>query len=108
MEKKGPGIDLVEVFARPLPSLVMCELLGVPETDREELLGYGATINGHASGDRIFAAVMGLRQYVGELIVRKRAEPTDDVLGGLVGNEELSDDELFGLTFLLFVAGTET
>ena len=34
MEKAGPPADLVADFALPIPSLVICELLGVPYADR--------------------------------------------------------------------------
>ena len=37
MEKSGPPADLVESFALPIPSLVICELLGVPYEDRADL-----------------------------------------------------------------------
>ena len=35
MEQAGPPADLVEAFALPVPSLVICELLGVPYGDRD-------------------------------------------------------------------------
>ncbi|MGH8881422.1 MAG: cytochrome P450, partial [Stackebrandtia sp.] len=42
------------------------------------------------------------------LVTRKRAEPTDDLLSDLAKDEELSDDELAGMGFLLLIAGHET
>src|SRR6185369_17407050 len=36
MEKTGPPVDLVETFALPIPSLVICELIGVPYDDRDD------------------------------------------------------------------------
>lgn len=46
--------------------------------------------------------------YLGELVERKRAEPADDLLGGLVAAGELSDEELAGVALLLLIAGHET
>ncbi|GAA4138089.1 cytochrome P450 [Actinomadura keratinilytica] len=109
MQDAGPPADLVEHFALPLPSMVICELLGVPYADRgrfqddsRELLSLDI------SADEMLAAMHRMLSYMGELVRRKRVEPGDDLLSGLVGTGELKDDELTGAAMLLLIAGHET
>ncbi|HWM07092.1 MAG TPA: cytochrome P450 [Actinophytocola sp.] len=107
MAAAGPPVDLVERFALPVPSRVMCELLGVPYEDRahfqsisEALLGFDVA--------RMEAAFGELNTYLYQLVQRKRAERPDDLLGELITQTELEDVELCSIAFLLLVAGHET
>ncbi|OLF18571.1 cytochrome P450 [Actinophytocola xanthii] len=102
-----PPVDLVERFALPVPSRVMCELLGVPYEDRahfqsisEALLGFDVA--------RMEAAFGEINAYLYQLVVRKRAERPDDLLGDLISQTDLDDVELCSIAFLLLVAGHET
>jgi cytochrome P450 len=108
MERKGSPADLVEAFAMPLPSLVICELLGVPYTERDQFQRHGAMILRGGAVDRMMAAVKDLKEYMRALVVRKRAEPADDLLSGLVTGGDLSDEELVGVATLLLIGGHET
>ncbi|MFH9297855.1 cytochrome P450 [Streptomyces sp. NPDC017520] len=84
MEQAGPTADLVEAFARPVPTLVICELLGVPYADRGRFLGLVEVIFDQvADAGARDEAYAGLLRYVGELVLGKRAEPTDDLLSDL-------------------------
>ncbi|MFD5209917.1 cytochrome P450 [Streptomyces anulatus] len=127
MEQAGTTADLVEAFARPVPTLVICELLGVPYADRGCFLGLVEVIFDQAADagarDEAYA---GLLRYVGELVLAKRAEPTDDLLSDLAapgpapdaGSGDLaapgpaasglSDEELAGIGGLLLAAGLDT
>ncbi|MFJ1789085.1 cytochrome P450 [Streptomyces anulatus] len=123
MERSGTTADLVEAFARPVPTLVICELLGVPYADRGRFLGLVEVIFDQAADagarDEAYA---GLLRYVGELVLAKRAEPTDDLLSDLAapgpGSGDLatpgpaasglSDEELAGIGGLLLAAGLDT
>lgn len=106
--------DLVEVFALPVPSLVICELLGVPYADHALFQEWSArTLNLRISVAERAEARRSLLSYVRELIVRKTADPTDDLLGRQVrrqqeqsGNVDVSG--LTGLGMLLLIAGHET
>ncbi|OMC33691.1 cytochrome [Mycobacterium sp. GA-1841] len=111
MAAAGPPADLVADFALPIPSLVICELLGVPYTDRE---GFQ-----HRSARQLdlslpiaerFALQRQGRDYMRELVGRARRSPGEDILGMLVREHgaELSDDELVGIAGLLLLAGHET
>ncbi|MGW0586232.1 cytochrome P450 [Streptosporangium sp. NPDC002607] len=109
MEKAGPPQDLVREFALPIPSLVICELLGVPYSDREEFQQATAVLlNLESAVEDIRAAVARVAAFFARLIEFKRAEPADDLLSGLVTGGELTDEELGNIGFLLLAAGHET
>ncbi|GIG69974.1 cytochrome P450 [Phytomonospora endophytica] len=109
LEAAGPGADLVEHFALPIPSLVICELLGVPYAERGRFQQNSKLLMRLDSGGAdVWAAVAAMREFLGELVTAKKAEPTDDILGGLCATGELSDEELVNMGFLLLVAGHET
>lgn len=109
MAETGPPLDLVEAFALPIPSLVICELLGIPYDDRKEFQHNTAILNRLESSENESAeALQRIMDFLVELVRRKRAEPTDDLLSGLAGTGELSDDEIAGVGMLLLNAGHET
>ncbi|MER7208281.1 cytochrome P450 [Streptosporangium sp. NPDC000239] len=109
MERQGAPADLVSAFALPIPSLVICELLGVPYTDHDRFQHDSAVIvSREESKESKLAAVTDLLTFLHELVLSKRAKPTDDLLGGLAESDELTDDEITGIALLLLVAGHET
>ncbi|EME53078.1 cytochrome P450 [Amycolatopsis decaplanina] len=108
MERQGSAADLVTAFAQPIPALMICELLGVPYDDHEFFRRNVAPLNRpDAPMAEQEAAINALGEYLYELIVAKRDEPTDDILGELV-TTELTDEELTGIAFLLLGAGLDT
>ncbi|MEE1755245.1 cytochrome P450 [Streptomyces sp. SP18CS02] len=109
MERRGPGTDLVEAFARPLPALMICELLGVPYADRRRFQDHAQTIMSmDAAPEDTHAAMTGLQEYMAELVAAKRAEPSDDLLGDLARDSDLTDEELVGVGGFLLAAGLDT
>jgi cytochrome P450 len=109
MEKAGPPVDLVQAFALPIPSLVICELLGVPYEDRENFQHTTSKIvRLSATAEEIKAAMDELNAYLDGLIDRKRGKPADDVLSGLIEGGELDQEELRNMAMLLLAAGHET
>ncbi|WP_030905450.1 cytochrome P450 [Streptosporangium amethystogenes] len=109
MEKAGPVQDLVREFALPIPSLVICELLGVPYSDRAEFQQATAVLlNLESTVEDIRAAFARVAAFFARLIELKRAEPADDLLSGLITGGELTDEELGNIGFLLLAAGHET
>ncbi|RBQ21831.1 cytochrome P450 [Spongiactinospora rosea] len=111
MERHGPPVDLVTEFALPIPSLVICELLGVPYEDRNEFQERSSQIlDVSIPLDKRLAMREESREYMATLVARARAEPGDDLLGMLVREhgDELTMDELAGIGHLLLVAGHET
>ncbi|MER5362599.1 cytochrome P450 [Streptomyces sp. NPDC002785] len=109
LARGGPGTDLVEAFARPLPALMICELLGVPYEDRERFQSHAHTImTMDATPEDQYAALAGLQEYMAELVAAKRAEPSDDLLGDLARDSGLTDEELIGVGGFLLAAGLDT
>ncbi|MBB4684405.1 cytochrome P450 [Amycolatopsis jiangsuensis] len=111
MAQKGPPADLIADFALPVPSLVICELLGVPWDERDEFQRRSAEQMdlSRPEHERV-AALQELHRYLSGLVVRARRSPADDLLGMLVREhgDELTDPELAGMALLLLVAGHET
>ncbi|MGA5538317.1 cytochrome P450 [Mycolicibacterium nivoides] len=111
MTAAGPPSDLVADFALPIPSLVICELLGVPYEDRDDFQ-HRSTLQLDLSlpiAERL-ALQRQSREYMRGLVGRARRDPGEDILGMLVRDHgaELSDDELVGIAGLLLLAGHET
>ncbi|MFI9721116.1 cytochrome P450 [Streptomyces sp. NPDC052396] len=105
---EGP-VDLVQAFALPIPSLVICELLGVPYEDREEFQRNSALLlKIEASAEEVQGAQAAMNRYFHRLAAAKRAEPGDDILSALVHSGDLTDEELAGVGSLLLIAGHET
>ncbi|MEU7787260.1 cytochrome P450 [Amycolatopsis sp. NPDC049159] len=104
-----PPIDLVKEFALPVPSLVICELLGVPYEDRESFQADSAQFMVRDQPlETKMGAYIALNTYLTELVTSKRAEPGDDILSDLARHEDLTVEELTGAAFLLLLAGHET
>ncbi|HEY1177826.1 MAG TPA: cytochrome P450 [Phytomonospora sp.] len=104
-----PPVDLVAEFALPVPSLVICELLGVPYADRETFQANSAQfLVKDQTLEEKMGAIGALTGYLGQLVTAKRAEPGEDILSDLARDEELSVEELVGIGFLLLLAGHET
>jgi cytochrome P450 len=119
VEQNGE-MDAIRDLAFPLPVLVICELLGIPEEDRINF------VNGSASGGVLLNPVVPTREeldranegtrnseaYFARLFELRRREPRDDLLTLLVQAEEAGDrltsEELSANCSLLFGAGHET
>jgi cytochrome P450 len=110
----GPPGDLVSSFSFVLPVTVICELLGIPEADRQAFRGWAdaAVSTTNTTPVREQDAFLHLVGYVGELFAERRAHPGDDLLTGLVqardNDDRLSESELLILALTLLVAGHET
>ncbi|MER6405090.1 cytochrome P450 [Streptomyces viridosporus] len=108
MEKAGPPTDLVTAFARPIPAVMICELLGVPYQDRGSFQEQvDSFMNGETSDEDLMAAYTATQDYLAELVAAKRAHPTDDVLSDLT-DSDLTDEELKGIALILLAAGLDT
>ena len=108
MEQAGSPADLVASFALPIPSLVICELLGVPYEDREDFQRRSSRqLNFRIPTTERFAEQRASREYMMTLVRRARRKPGEDMLGMLVREHgtEVSDYELVGIGGLLLLAG---
>ncbi|MET9881974.1 cytochrome P450 [Streptomyces sp. NPDC006430] len=112
MVAAGPGAELVNAFALPVPSMVICALLGVPYEDHEffeaqsrRLLRGPELADVEDARDRI-------NGYLADLIARKRTHPGDGLLDELVERRlktgETDVEELVSLAAILLIAGHET
>ncbi|MCE7005945.1 cytochrome P450 [Kibdelosporangium philippinense] len=109
MRRHGPPVDLVQEFALPIPSLVICELLGVPYADRARFQHDSSKmLSLTTSIDEVRAAVASVEDYMLELVRTKREQPGDDLITGLVQLNELTDEEISNMGLLLLIAGHET
>ncbi|WP_426368306.1 cytochrome P450 [Streptomyces sp. E-08] len=112
VEAQGPPTELVSAFALPVPSIVICDLLGVPYADHDFFEEQSRRLLRGPTGADTEDALAQLEGYLGELIDRKRLKPGDGVLDDLVarGSGEGGPDreELVQLATILLVAGHET
>jgi hypothetical protein len=111
------GGDLVEDLAKPLPTIVIADLLGVPREDRKAFRQWSDQLvqdnpDDPAAAARAMEGGASLIGYFADLIADRHRSPHDDLLTALitaeVDGERLSEDELFGMCVLLLVAGNET
>ena len=111
MESAGPDVDLLSEFAFPVPFLVICELLGLPDEDRAGLRELvSARFDVTHGGLGTFGAVSESRRYLIEATARQRRDPGDGLLGDIIREEgdAISDFDLAGLADGVFTGGLET
>ncbi|MFF8919421.1 cytochrome P450 [Streptomyces sp. NPDC015032] len=107
-----PEADLIEDFTAPLAGAIICELIGVDEADRPQMLGW---IRDQANEDpaRRAAGVQGMVAYIKELIERRRVRPADDVITELIkardaDSDRLTETEMVAMVLLLINSGHHT
>ncbi|MEU1369229.1 cytochrome P450 [Streptomyces sp. NPDC005803] len=106
-------VDLIPAYAAPLPIVVICDLLGVPASQRHDFRAWTDALVAPdpARPERAREAVGRLLAFFTRLIADKRAHPADDLLSALIAvrdeKDRLSEDELMSLAFLILVAGYE-
>ena len=107
----GTEADLMPAYALPIPSQVICELLGVDYGDRARFQENSTTVlNTTIPDDERGRAGFELYTFIQELVAAKRAKPTDDILSGLVHDADppLTDAQLIDIGMLVLGAGHET
>jgi cytochrome P450 len=111
MAKAEGPVDLWQAFALPIPSLTICELLGVSYEDREDFQRLSTArfdLFGGASAS--LGAMSESLTYLLEIVKKQREEPGDGLLGMLIKEhgDEISDQELAGLADGVLTGGLET
>jgi cytochrome P450 len=114
----GSAVDFMHAFAFLLPVTVICELIGIPDADREAFRpaarDLAATVEFEVSPELLAAAdksAVWLNDYFTDLAAERRAEPREDLISALVGSTDeggLTTSELLDNLVLLLVAGFET
>ncbi|WP_445395208.1 cytochrome P450 family protein [Streptomyces sp. LE64] len=106
--------DLIHEFAFPLPIYAICDLLGVPAEDQDDFRDWAGMMIRHGGGPRggVARSVKKMRGYLVDLIHRKRADPGEDLISGLIRasdhGEHLTEGEAAAMAFILLFAGFET
>jgi len=109
-------MDLIADFALPLPVIVICDLLGIPDEDQEMVSEWSQAIISPGSRGLNYKErkrkMRAFVQYLRQLFVERQQRPQDDLITALVEAEEagdkLSESELSSMVALLLVTGHET
>lgn len=109
-------LDLIADFALPVPLTIIGQILGVPEEDNPKFNRWTKAFvsAGGGSGNPLVLIpnIMAFMVYLRRLIKTRRKQPEDDLISALVraqeGRDQLSDDEVLAMIFLLLSAGHET
>ncbi len=113
------SMEVIGELAYPLPATVICELLGIPESDRDRNRAWAAaiapTVEPIVGGDEIEAAERAMKEwdpYVRALMAERRRRPAAALLDDMLAVEEdgarLGEDEIAANVTFLFLAGHET
>jgi cytochrome P450 PksS len=113
---EGIPADLVQRYARILPLSVICELLGLPATDRPKFMAWAGNLTDVRSTIgflwRMTYGVRSIRRYLIEHLESARASGGEGLIAELIKVEKdgakLSRDEMVAMVFLLLFAGHET
>ncbi len=110
--------DLLDAYARPVPVIIICRLLGVPESHADDLLRWSnAMVAMYTAGrtrtieNAAATAASDFTGFMRDYINQRRKTPGDDLISTLIAAEEqgekLSEDELITTCILLLNAGHE-
>ena len=108
-------MDLIADFALPLPLTMIGRILGVPAKDNHKFHRWTKTLISAGTNRNLFViipSIMRFMAYLKKLIKDRRANPQNDLITALVqakdGSDQLSEDEILAMVFLLLIAGHET
>ena len=108
-------VEIIDAYTRALPLMVVCELLGIPDNERDKVAGWIAPLSGPTNALGILRGLPGLwrvMRYFRQDFDRVRVSPRRGLITDLVQAEDagdrLSDDELLAMVVTLFIAGHET
>ncbi len=123
----GEPIDFVRDFARPLPQIVMANILGFPHKDIPQLADWGnaqvaAFVYGKGHRNQMtkeqtteqFTALQEFQEYTATAILDRRSAPKDDMISFLCNveysalNRKLTDIEINGIVYAMMIGGLET
>jgi cytochrome P450 len=120
-------VEFVNEFARPLPQLVMAEILGFPREDIPQLAAWGGAQvmqyvygKGHrnilSEAETLQQAEQldGFADYLADHVAQRRRDPGDDMVSDLTQihykalDRKLTDDEIYGIIYFMVLGGLET
>jgi cytochrome P450 len=111
----GSPADLVERYARKLPLSVICELLGLPQSDRPRFIAWAtglSRLNGMVGFIRMLTGIGPMKRYLEGRLQAARETGGEGLIAELVRVEReggrISGEEMVAMVFLLLGAGSET
>ncbi|MFI5685554.1 pentalenolactone synthase [Streptomyces sp. NPDC051636] len=106
----APPVDLHRALSFPLPTMVVCDLLGVPLADRERFGQWARGTFDQSDNQHSANTFQQVVDYTTELVARKRIEPGDDILSELIAEQDgaLSDADIAQLGNAVLLFGYET
>ena len=112
LDSPSSPFDVAQSFAAPLPSIIMSDLLGVPEEHRESFRTWTEAFLEVTGPEDIAGRVENIYALFAVLLEERRRVPGNDLMSALLAAEvdgvRLTDDELVGFCFLLLIAGNDT
>jgi cytochrome P450 len=112
---QGAPADLVSRYAQIMPLSVICELLGLPQADRPQFVGWAnamAQLTSALGFLRVIFVLRKMRRYFEERLRLARAEGGEGLIAELIRVEReggrISGNELVSMLFLLLGAGSQT
>src|SRR5579864_4960386 len=104
-------MDIIDDLSYPLPVIVIAEMLGIPQEDRERFKVWSDAVVG-ATNSEGGDPQTEMSEYFLDMIQQRRREPEDDLISALldaqIDGQHLNQQELLGFCALLLVAGNET
>jgi cytochrome P450 len=104
--------EFMDEFARPFPVTIFLQFVGLSDERREEFQQWGRDLLHGRDLETRAGGVRAITDYMRELIADRRKTPKDDfitfMLNGKVDGRPMTEDELVGCAFLVFVAGLDT
>jgi cytochrome P450 len=112
LSRMSRPVNLHDVLSFPLPIIVICELLGVPASDRDKFRGWSWRFASLVDLRDAASAGMEMAGYMRALVEDKRARPGDDLISDLIaaapGVDLLSDEAIAEMGVSLLFGGHET
>ncbi|MDA3646774.1 cytochrome P450 [Saccharopolyspora indica] len=114
LAEQAPPVDLIQHFTAALPIEIICEILGVPDQDRDRFQEWTERLLTVAGlpAEEVQAGWTRIADYLAGLVAEKRLVPTDDLLSRLVAardeDDKLDENELVMLGLALLIGGHET
>ncbi|MEU2611454.1 cytochrome P450 [Micromonospora sp. NPDC007271] len=105
-------VDVARRIGPVLPAAVVCELLGVPQSDRDHLIHLTDVAFASPDSDSAATATADAHTeiflFFADLIAQRRQAPGDDLVSALLGTGELSEDEVLANCYNLLIGGNQT
>jgi cytochrome P450 len=104
--------EFVEDFGRSFPVSIFMQLMGLPEDHTERFNQWEFALLHSDDMGTVMGAAHEIVAYLRALIAKRKVEPADDLttfcINAKVEGRPVTDDEIMGMCFLLFIAGLDT